>query len=370
VKPQQPRILHVSQPVEAGVAIIVADLAQHQCFLGWEVHLACPPAGWLVQQLGDSAVRLHAWPASRSPGRTVPREVRMLAAVVDHVAPDVVHLHSAKAGLAGRLAIRGQVPTAFQPHAWSFHATSGPLKQVSLRWERLAMRWTDLLIAVSQGELTEGLDRGILPQYAEVVPNGVDVKSFVPADRLQARERLGLGAGPLVVVLGRLAQQKGQDLALSAWPKVTTLVPGAHLAIVGDGPMRAELATHLPEGVTLHGAVADPRNWLTAADVVLMPSRWEGMALVPLEAMASARCVVGFDVAGLAESIADAGETVPVGDVDALADAVSRRLIDPSLAKREGKQGRARAEQLFGRTDALSRLSQVTAALVRTPPLS
>jgi glycosyltransferase involved in cell wall biosynthesis len=145
-------------------------------------------------------------------------------------------------------------------------------------------------------------------------------------------------------------------------------VPTAQLAIVGDGPDRAWLAPRLPSGVTLHGAVPDPRDWLTAADVVLLPSRWEGMALVPLEAMASGRSVVGFDVSGVAESVADAGAAVPGGDVDSLADAVIKRLADPGLAEREGKRGRVRVEQLFDRADMLSRLSSAAADLVWNVP--
>jgi glycosyltransferase involved in cell wall biosynthesis len=361
-----PRVLHVSQPVDAGVAVVVADLAEHQCSLGWEVHLACPPSGWLLGRLADTPVHLHAWAADRTPNLAVAREARSLAAIVRAVHPDVAHLHSAKAGLAGRLAIRGRVPTVFQPHAWSFHAADGPVQIASTAWERWAMRWTHLLIAVSRGELAEGLRLGIEAPRSEVVSNGVDVRYFTPGDRTEARERLGLGPRPLAVVLGRLARQKGQDLALAAWPRISALVPGAHLAIVGDGPERAALAAALPSGVSLHGAVADPRDWLAAADVVLLPSRWEGMALVPLEAMACARSVVGFDVAGVAESVGDAGATVPAGDVDALADAVAERLADAGLTEREGKRGRARAEELFDRAETLTRMSTATESLART----
>lgn len=360
----RPRVLHVSQPVDAGVAVVLADLAEHQCTLGWEVHLACPPSGWLIGRLAHSPVRVHAWPADRSPGLAVPREARTLGAIVRTVAPDVVHLHSAKAGLAGRLAIRGRVPTVFQPHAWSFHAAAGPVRRASRQWEKYAMRWTDLLVAVSRGELAEGLKQGIRAPRSEVVSNGVDIGFFTPRDRMQARVRLQLGSGPLAVILGRLARQKGQDLALAAWPLIAALAPGARLAIVGDGPERAALATALPDGVSLHGTVPDPRDWLAAADVVMLPSRWEGMALVPLEAMASARSVVGFDVAGVAESIGDAGATVGAGDVEALADAVGERLADPALAEREGKRGRARAEELFDRADTLARTSAATASVV------
>jgi glycosyltransferase involved in cell wall biosynthesis len=360
------RILHVSQPVDAGVAVVLADLVEHQSALGWEVHVACPPVGWLVDRLAGSDVRVHAWEASRSPGAASLSEARSLRRLARRIAPDVVHLHSAKAGLAGRLALRGSVPTVFQPHAWSFHAAGRPLHRATVLWERLAMRWTDLLIAVSDDELDDGVQLGIRAPHSQVVSNGVDVRQFTPGDREQAREHLGLGHGhaPLALCIGRLARQKGQDLALEAWPRVRELVPGARLAIVGDGPERAALKSALPAGVSMHPGVPEPRSWFAAADVVVLPSRWEGMALVPLEAMASARSVVGFQVSGVAESIGDAGETVPIEDVEALADAIARRLADPALAEREGLRGRERAVERFDRSRALADTTRATEELL------
>jgi len=256
------------------------------------------------------------------------------------------------------------VPTVFQPHAWSFHAAGGTVRRLSTTWERSAVRWTHLLIAVSDGELREGLKRGISPGHSAVIPNGVDTERFTPGDRAAARARLGLTDAPLALVVGRLARQKGQDLAFAAWESVRAVLPDASLAVVGDGPERAALARSAPAGVTLHGPTADPQDWYAAADVVLLPSRWEGMALVPLEAMACGRPVVGFDVAGVAESIGDAGTAVPRLDVAALADAVVARLADPRLADGEGRRGRERAVDLFDLRQAVAVTTKATSELV------
>ena len=106
--------------------------------------------------------------------------------------------------------------------------------------------------------------------------------------------------------------------------------------------------------MSLHGASARPEDWYAAADVVVVPSRWEGMALVPLEAMACERSVVGFDVAGLAESIGDAGAVIPRADLRGLAREVATRLADPALALREGRRGRIRAVTLYDRGQAVA----------------
>ncbi|WP_420713241.1 glycosyltransferase family 4 protein, partial [Streptomyces sp. Tu 6176] len=103
---------------------------------------------------------------------------------------------------------------------------------------------------------------------------------------------------PLVVCVGRLCRQKGQDVLLRAWGPVAERVPGARLVLVGDGPDHDRLRDLAPPSVAFTGAVADPLPWYRAADVVVLPSRWEGMALAPLEAMACARPVVAADVGG------------------------------------------------------------------------
>jgi glycosyltransferase involved in cell wall biosynthesis len=182
----------------------------------------------------------------------------------------------------------------------------------------------------------------------------VDLARFHPRDRATARARLGLGSEPLAVCIGRLAPQKGQDLLLRAWPGVSEIVPRARLVLVGEGPERESLAAQLPAGAHMAGPTTSPEDWYAAADVLVVPSRWEGMALVPIEAMASERSVVGFDVAGLAECLGDAGAVIPTGDVRSLAREVAARLADPVLASREGRRGRTRAVALYDRSQALT----------------
>lgn len=356
------RLLHVSQPVTAGVAEVAAHLVVDQVGRGWDVHLACPD-GPLADRAAAAGARVHRWAATRSPGPNVLREVRDLARVVDTVAPDVLHLHSSKAGLAGRLAVRGRLPTIFQPHLWSFQVASGPLGTASRIWERFAARWTRTLLCVGDDELAVGRAAGVRGT-AVVVPNGIDTEALCPGDRAAARVGFGLPDAPTVVCVGRITEQKGQDLLLEAWPGVRERVPGARLVLVGDGPAERRWRA-LPgadhESVTWAGSTATPAPWYHAADVVVLPSRSEGMALVPLEAMACARPVVAFDVGGVRQCVTGAGAVVGRGDLAGLVDALADRLREPRLAAAEGDRGRRRAEREFDRRVAAGR----TAALVR-----
>jgi glycosyltransferase involved in cell wall biosynthesis len=143
-----------------------------------------------------------------------------------------------------------------------------------------------------------------------------------------------------VVAVGRLVEQKNHELAIRA----ITQVPGATLAIVGDGPLRPELerlAGDLGAQVIFAGVRRDARALMGAADVVVMPSRWEGLPLSALEALASGTPLVATNVRGLRELLTDGENALLVPeDPDALATAIRRVLEDDTLAARLSQAGR------------------------------
>ncbi|MCE7000468.1 glycosyltransferase [Saccharothrix sp. S26] len=351
----------MSQPVTAGVAAVVLDLARAQRDLGWTVTVACPP-GPLAERARDLGVDVRTWHARRHPGIATAGEVVRLRRVLRDVDPDVVHLHSSKAGLVGRLVVRGRRPTLFQPHMWSFQSAGGAVGRAARLWERKGARWTHQLVCVSDDELAAGRAAGVRGP-AEVVCNGVDIDRFRPDDRAAARRRLGLPDVPTAVCVGRLVPYKGQDQLLAAWPSVRAQVPDARLVLVGDGPM-AQRWRGEDDSVLWWGhddAVAD---FYAAADVVVLPSRSEGMALVPLEAMACGRSVVAFDVSGVRQSVGEAGAVLAAGDVEGLAEAVAVRLADPSAADLEGAHGRRRVELLFDRRQVADQIATLVDKLL------
>ncbi|MFZ4209463.1 glycosyltransferase family 4 protein [Streptomyces griseoincarnatus] len=344
---RRPRVVHLTQPVDGGVARVVTDLVRAQLADGMDVAAVCPDSP-LAAGLRSLGAHVRTWEATRSPGPSLVREVRQLADVLGHLRPDLVHAHSAKAGLAGRLAVRGRIPTVFQPHAWSFEAVGGSTAALALRWERWAARWASRVICVSEAERDTGVDAGIRGRWT-VVRNGIDPERFRPAEdvdsvraRLAARHDMDTDA-PLVVCVGRLCRQKGQDVLLRAWDAVRRRVPGARLVLVGDGPDGERLRAAAPRSVVFAGAVADAAPWYQAADLVVLPSRWEGMALAPLEAMACARPVVVTDVDGARESLPPSmtGQClVPPEDPRALARTVAALLLDPPLRASLGDRAR------------------------------
>jgi glycosyltransferase involved in cell wall biosynthesis len=361
-------VLHAAQPTDAGVARYVTTVAADQLARGWQVVVACPSSGHLATELSAHGVpRLH-WPATRSPGVDTVPETQRLRRLINQVQPDVVHLHSAKAGLAGRLAVRGERPTLFQPHGWSWLAVRGATARGALAWERLAARWTDLLVCVGEGEAAHARHQRVGARHV-VIRNGVDLASFTPAaeqTRATARDRLGIDReAPLAVCLGRITRQKGQDVLLTAWPQVQRHCPAAQLCIIGDGDLLPTLRGCAPPGVRFVPSVTDPRPWYAAADVVVLPSRWEGLSLTLLEALASGCSVVVSDIPGLAEAItAGVGVRVPVGDARAVAGALTRRLADADLRAAEGRAA-ALAAKAFDVRHTHEQLAAVTAQVAQ-----
>ena len=319
-------------------------------------HVVACPVGSLSQEVLRLGHRHVVWEATRDPGSQVVSEMRGVRDVVKRTNPDLVHLHSSKAGLAGRLALRGSLPTVFQPHAWSFSAVRGPLRALSARWERLAQQWTHATICVGTDEMTRGRAAGVFRSSfhrSHLLPNAINPSQWPLIDRRVARTRLGLTTdGPLAVCVGRLCHQKGQDLLMAAWPRVTRGIQAegqemdAQLVLVGDGPDRAALErSHVP-GVRLVGS-QDPHLWFAAADLVVVPSRWEGMAMVPLEAQASGRLVVATDVDGMREALHADHIIVPMERPGALAAALIQGLSDRCAADAIGRRARYLTQQAW-----------------------
>ena len=341
------RVAHVSQATSAGVGRFLTYVLRDQTSRGWDVHLVAPEEAALVRCCDAVDARWHPWDAVRSPGPRAVGELRQLSRTLKAVDPDVVFLHSSKAGLIGRLALRRRRPTIFLPHAWSFLHGPRPIRSAAEAWERAAARWTDITLCVSDAERRRGQAARVGGEMRTVL-NAVDLDVYRPAtddERAAMRDVMGVGDAPLAVCVARLSHQKGQDVLLDAWPRVLREVPDARLILVGEGPERAHLMARRPPNVDLLGAL-DGSGLMAAADVVVLPSRWEGGSYVALEAMACGTSVVVTDVDGSREALgdpSDVGAVVPSEDPQALADALIERLRDPAAAREEGRRGRARS---------------------------
>jgi phosphatidylinositol alpha-1,6-mannosyltransferase len=221
-------------------------------------------------------------------------------------------------------------------------------------------RWTlaqpDALLPVSR--YTAGLlqDRGVSPSRLHVIPNGTNPERFRPRSGTALRDRLGLGARPMLLTVGRLVPRKGVDTVLRALPRIAASVPEVRYVVAGTGPDRDRLERLARQhgvrervhfvGHVAHDALA---AYYSAADLFVMPAREappdvEGFGLVFLEANACGTPAVGARAGGVPDAIVD-GETgllVPPAAPAALGSALTALLHDPAWIDALGRQGRAR----------------------------
>ena len=274
------------------------------------------------------------------------RALRALHSLLRARRPAIVHTHTAKAGVLGRLAAGRGLGRPALVHTFHGHVLSGYFGAVqSALWQRTEQalaRRTDALVAVAPQVRDELVDRhgvGRREQY-RIVPPGFDADRVRPAARAGAalRARLGVAAGDVLVgCVGRLAAIKDVGALLSAFGLARVACPRLALLVVGDGPQAAELATALAApGVRW----LPPRRALNdvygALDLLALPSRAEGCPQVLVEALSAGVPVLASVVGGVPWLVRDGvnGRLVPPADGGALAAA----LID--LARDEA--GRAR----------------------------
>ena len=290
----------------------------------------------------------------------------------------IVHTHTSKAGFLGRLAARlARTPAiVHQPHGHIFYGYYGrAVTALYVALERIAARWSDRLITLTEREIEEHLALGIGRRSQFVtVPSGVptaELRARAPG-RAAARAALGLPDGAFVVAaLGRLVPVKGFDLLVEAMPALLAAVPDAHAIVIGDGPEEAALAAlarrlGVSARVRLSGTSTDPVSILAGVDVLAAPSRNEGMGRALVEAMALGVPVVGAEVGGIPSVVGDdeAGRLVPPDDVVALAAALVELGRDPHVRAKLSEVARERAET-FSTEVAEVLLLDLYAALVR-----
>lgn len=325
------RLLLVSRPTDYGTAVCVRLLAQAAVKDGMDVTVACPADGSLPKWAVDAGAKWVELPLRRAPAIGDAIAIVRLRRLFRNA--DVVHLHASKAGAVGRLAAAtmwGNRPRVlFTPHGWSWLA-GGPLRPAYVMFER-RMRKHASIIAVSHAEAEDGRRVLGIRTTIRVIENGVSIDEFSPG-RPPALRR----SEPLVLVVGRLSHQKGQDVAL----RVLAALPNrdVRMRFVGSGDattLRAQAKQLGIDGRVEWVGEADPTPHYAAADVVLVPSRYDGLSLALLEALSSGNAIVATDVAGVAP-FHECLRAVPCGDVKGAAAAVMELLQDRTERDRLG----------------------------------
>ncbi len=283
---------------------------------------------------------------------------------------DVVHAHGLR---AGGLAALARLRTAHAPPlVVTLHNASiagGMIGAAYGTLERIVARRATEVLGVSPDLEDRMRALGARSVGRALVPAPAQRVSDDPAAQAKLRAELGTEDRPLIVVVGRLAEQKGLPTLLDAAAGWARRSPAPVVAIAGDGPLEDSLrerveAERLP--VRLLGRRSDVPELLAIADVAVVPSVWEGQPLIVQEMLRAGRPLVATEVGGIPGMVGDAALLVPSGDATRLEQAVRRVLDDPELAGRLASASTAQAERLPTDTDAIDQLTGIYAHATRT----
>jgi len=288
--------------------------------------------------------------------------VRSLARLFREQRPQIVHTHSGKAGILGRLAAaQAGVPVIVHSiHGPSFGKFQGGLADLAFRSaERYAAKFTTHFIAVANAMIEQYLSAGIgrREDYTRIF-SGFKLEPFLAATNdSKLRASLGLAETDFVVgKIARLFKLKGHDDLLSVAPRLVKSCPRVKFLLVGDGEWRARLeararSSGLEKHVVFAGLVPPEAipPLVCIMDVLVHLSRREGLARALPQALAAARPVVAFDCDGAREVCLDneTGFLIQPGDLEALAERLLKLAEDEKLRERFGRQGRTLVAELF-----------------------
>ena len=366
------RVLHIVEATIAGVRTHVQALATGLADHGIQSEVACPLRRQnsfgdeqFVEYLTNAGIVIQPVAMQRSiDARADAAALRRLIVILRSTSYDLVHLHSSKAGFLGRLAVRAsgsRAAVVYSPHGLAFlGAGSAARNRFFLQLERLAGQLCDRIVAVSPSERDLIVERGLAPAERVVcIPNGVAVPEVPVASRAAVRAELGIPASaPLIGTAARLAPQKNPGLFVAAAAFVLQQQPAAHFVWCGGGELMAEARAQAESRGIAHachfiGHRDDAAAIVAAYDVFWLTSRYEGLPLAPLEAMAQGVPVIATDVLGTRDLLrTGAGLLAPADDAEALAAATARLLGLPERRAQLAEAGQRYFRQ-HGTADAM-----------------
>jgi len=352
---------------------------QHHLF-GDEVCLMTGPGlgpeGSLEQRAMDRGLDLRLLPELRRSLNPIQdwRSLRAIRRALADYQPEIVHTHSSKAGILGRLAAHQLgIPAVHTIHGASFHFGQNPLLHHFYRWsERRAARWCDHFISVCNAMTEQYVAAGIAPRDKfTTVYSGMDVDTFLTPSRTPAEVRASLGIAPTDIIFGKVARLfhlKGHEYLIEAAVAVVNKVPNVRFLLVGDGILQKPFQRRIAElGLTDHfrfaGLVPPDAvpNYIHAMDAVVHTSDWEGLARVLPQGLIAGKPVITFAIDGAPEVCLheETGLLVEHRNIAALSEAMLRLALDESLRRRLGENGKSRFSQQFRHEFMTARIREV-----------
>ncbi|EHI99327.1 glycosyl transferase group 1 [Clostridium sp. DL-VIII] len=249
--------------------------------------------------------------------------------------PDILYMHSSKAGMIGRLANLGlKTKVVYNPHGWAFNMRVSKIKQKAIALaEKILSNFCNRIIAISDAERESALSMDICSENKiEVIFSGIDIEKFKEITKgfTLTREMLGISKEAYVIgMVGRITKQKAPDTFIKAAVEIRKIITNAYFIIVGDGEEKKQLLklinkNDMEENVLITGWVDNPLEYVRLFDIAMMLSRWEGFGLALTEYMISKKPVIATNVDSIPNLINHDinGYLVKVDDIKQIVDGV------------------------------------------------
>ncbi len=235
--------------------------------------------------------------------------------VLKQIKPDIVYLHSSKAGAIGRIALAFNFKTKilYNAHGWYFNAQiSDKKKKIFAIIEKILAIKTDKIINISKSEYESALKYKIAPEKKMcIIENGIDFTKFENNDkyREETRKKYHIADNEIVIgVVGRLTEQKDPITMIKAFELVHKENKNTRLMYVGSGELEENVKQYAKEKnildkIIITGWVDNVEKYIPAFDIAVLPSKWEGFGLVLIEYMACDKPIIATNVGGISDII-------------------------------------------------------------------
>jgi len=366
------RIIHLQVlPILSGVQKSMLDIISRLDPNKYDITVLCQTEGDLTQALKQKNIRFITLPELK---REINPYYDLLAflklyKLLKHGKYDLVHTHSSKPGIIGRLAAKAAgikcIVHTVQGFAFHEHSSNMQIFLVGLL-EKLAGMASHKVIFVNSKDRDVASKMKLVANHKMVtIHNGVDLNQCNSANGVKNGNGIKKN-GAMVGMVARLWEQKAPQDYIASIPKVVAKIPDAKFLVIGDGPLETELKKMsaklgIEKNVQFLGWRQDINDLLKVIDVVVLPSLWEGLPVAILEAMALSKPIVATNIKGNNELVVhgETGYLVKPGNPEEISSYVLKLLNDQPLAKKMGRLGYSRVKEKF----ALNKIVEQTSSL-------
>lgn len=286
------------------------------------------------------------------------KSVLKIIRYIKNINPDIIHLHSSKAGALGRIALNlgiitfqfKKIPVLYNPHGWAFDMDTSKLKKnFYILLEKIGALVTDKVIVISNYEKKAALKNKICrDEKLKVILNGIDFERYsIKYDRNVQLDKLNIKNDSFIIgMVGRLTEQKSPQTFIKIAKEIKKKNVNAYFILVGDGELKADLVQQIKEYnlqdcTLITGWTDEVPRFISSFDIAILTSKWEGFGLVIAEYMAMSKPIVASGVGGILDIITDNynGLLASTGSVEEFVENITKLIENPEIGIRLSNDG-------------------------------